>query len=87
MENAITHDEIKARLSDLYRGLYDSWYRLMEEAKSAAHDDDEDAHKAITRRADKKSDFMDGIKSAAETLGIGADEFMATVNADRRPAE
>lgn len=87
MENALTRDEIKGRLADLYRGLYDSWFRLMDEAKAAAHDDDQDAFKAITRRADKRSDFMDGIKNAAEVLGISPDEFMATVNADRRPAE
>ena len=55
----------------------------MEEAKSAAHDDDMDAHQAITRRADKKSDFMEGIKYAAQILGIDVDEFLAAVNADR----
>ena len=83
MENAITRDEIMNRLAVHYRAIYDSWYQLMEEAKSAAHDDDMDAHKAITRRADKKSDYMEGIKSAAQVLGIGADEFLDAVNADR----
>ena len=83
MENAITRDEIKNRLAVYYRGLYDSWFRLMDEAKAAAHDDDDEAFKAITRRADKKSDFMDGIKGAAEVLSIGADELMDAVNADR----
>ena len=84
MENTITREEIKNKLATFYRGLYDSWYRLMDEAKAAAQDGDDDAHKAITRRADKKSDFMDGIKAAANAIGIGPDEFMAEVNADRK---
>ena len=87
MENAITRDEIKCRLAELYRGLYDRWFRLMEEAKAAAHDDDMDAHEAITRRANKKADFMDGIKAAAQQLDITGDEFMDAVNADRTQAE
>lgn len=83
MEDAITREEIRNRLAVHYRGIYDSWHFLMDEATAAIHDGDEDAHKAITRRSDKKSDFMEGIKSAAEVLGIKQGEFMEAVNADR----
>ncbi len=83
MKSTHTHEEIKDALAVLYRDRYDSWFLLMEEAKEAIHDGDEDAHKAISRRADKRSDFMDGIKAAAEALGIEWTEFMAAVNADR----
>lgn len=84
MKNALTHEEIRTRLTVYYRDLYDRWFLLMNEAKTAVDDGDDDAFKALSRRADKKSDFMDGIKAAAELLGIEPVEFMAAVNADRR---
>lgn len=83
MKSTFTHEEIKDALAVLYRDRYDSWFLLMEEAKAAIHDGDEDAHKAISRRADKRSDFMEGIMSAAEALGIEYFEFKASVNVDR----
>ena len=83
MKSTFTHEEIKDALAVLYRDRHDSWFLLMEEAKAAIHDGDEDAHKAISRRADKRSDFMDGVMSAADALGIEWAEFMAAVNADR----
>lgn len=84
MENPTTPAEVRDTLALLYRGRFDQWFRLMEEAKAALHDGDEEAHGALTRRADRKSDFMDGIKTAAEALGVGPADFMAAVNADRR---
>ena len=83
MENPTTTAEVRDTLALLYRGRFDQWFRLMEEAKAALQDGDEEAHKALSRRADKRSDFMDGIKAAAEALGIDPPEFMAAVNADR----
>lgn len=82
MENTITRDEIRRRLAVLYRQDYDKCFQLTMEAKAAIHDGDEEAFKAITRRVDKKSYFTDGIKAAAEALGIDNNEFMAAVNAD-----
>ena len=83
MKNPIPPEEIRDTLAVIYRERYDRWHMLMDEASAAAHDDDEEAHKALSRRADKLSDFMDGIKTAAEALGIELTEFMAAVNADR----
>ena len=83
MKDIIPRTEIRDTLALLYRERFDSWFRLMEEAKAALQDGDEEAHKALSRRADKRSDFMDGIKAAAEALGIDPPEFMAAVNADR----
>lgn len=83
MKNEIARSEVRDNLALLYRRFYDDWHKLTGLAKEAIHDGDEEAYKVITYRAVRKSDFMDGIKGAAEALGIGADEFMDAVNADR----
>lgn len=83
MENTIPREAIKRSLAEYYRDLYGRWFQLMNEATAAIHDGDDEAHQAISRRANKKSDFMDGIKAAAEILGIESDEFMDAVSADR----
>lgn len=83
MENAIPRKEIREKLSAYYRGIYDRWFVLMDEAKAADLDGDDDAFKALSRRADKLSDIMDGIKAAAEVLGVDPGDFLAAVNSDR----
>lgn len=83
MENGMQIKDIREKLSAHYRGLYDRWFALMDEAKAADLDGDDAAFKAITRRADKLSDIMDGIKVSAEVLGIEPDDFLKAVNADR----
>lgn len=87
MDDSISREEIKKKLAAYYRGLYDRWYQLTAAATAAARDDDEAAFRAINRRTDKTSDFMDGVKNAAGVLGIGADEFLNAVNADRPEGE
>lgn len=87
MEKELTQEEIRDRLAGLYRDAYDSWHLLKDEATAALHDGDEGAYKAITRRADKRQDYMDGLKDAAEALGIEDDELMTAVNADRAEGE
>ncbi len=83
MEKAITLAEILDKLATLYRAIFDRWYLLMDEANAANLDGDEDAYRAISRRADKLSDNMDGIKTAVGVLGIDLADFQSAVNADR----
>ena len=83
MEKTLTLAEIRDKLAAHYRGIFDRWFFLMEEAKAAHLDGDEDTFKAISRRADKLSDNMDGIKNAAGVLGIDLADFLGAVNADR----
>ena len=80
MSDNFKRGEVMEKLAGLYNGVYDDWFLMMDEAKAAAHDDDDEAFKAITRRADKKSNFMEGVKAAAEALGIGNDEFLAAAS-------
>ena len=89
MSDNFTRDEVMEKLAGLYCGVYADWFLMMDEAKAAAHDDDDEAFRAITRRADKKSDYMEGIKGAAAALGIQQDEFMDFVRAEPHdpPAE
>ena len=82
VETALISNEVVDRLAAFYRSCYDDWKRLADEAAAAGHDDDEEAFRAITRRANKKSDFMEGFKAAVNVFGIDTDEFLATVNAD-----
>ena len=82
MENAIPINTIRDKLAVRYRAIYDRWFVLMDEAKAADLDGDDTAFTAITRRADKLSDIMDGMKVSAEVLGISTDELLTAVNAD-----
>ena len=82
MEKTLTLTEIRDKLAAHYRGIFDRWYLLMEEAKAAHLDGDEDAFKAISQRADKLSDNMDGIKTAVGVLGIDLADFLDAVNAE-----
>ncbi len=83
MEKTISLAEIQEKLAVYYRGIYGRWFFLMEEAKAANLDGDEDAYRAISRRADKLSDNMDGIKTAVGVLGIDLADFQSAVNADK----
>lgn len=70
-----------------YRSAYARWNTTSSLAKEVAHDGDEEAFRAITRRAWNLSNYMDGMKAAAYALGIREEEFMAAVNADRKGGE
>ena len=80
MSDTFTRSEVMKKLAGLYNDVYDDWFLMMDEAKAAAHDDDNEAFRSITRRADKKADYMEGIKGAAEALGIGSDEFLTAAS-------
>jgi len=83
-EKTINRNEALAALAEHYRRHYDRWEVLMLEAKrSLSGDDDREAFKAIMRLGQRKSAYMDGIKDAAELVGISPEEFMVAVNADR----
>lgn len=76
-------EQIIAALAPLYRLEADMYAQLGELAKEAAQEGDTSAFEAINRRAVNKSNFLDGMKAAVETLGISEGEFMRIVNQDR----
>lgn len=82
MKNELTRDEIKSKLAGWYTSGYDRYSVLMDEARAAKNDGDDDAFRALTRRADKISDMLDGICIASEALGIERDELKAAAGAD-----
>lgn len=79
----MTKEEILQALVQKYRVGFSVYETLSLTAKEALHEDDMDGYNAITKRAMYRSAHLAGIKTAAEALGIGNDEFMAAVNADR----
>ena len=74
--------QIVAALVPLYRLGYAQYDRLEEQAKEAVQDGDTPAFEAISRRAVNKSHFLNGIKCAAQSLGIDESEFQAAISAD-----
>lgn len=67
----MSKDEIIAKLAALYRVEYDWYFQLSELAKEALHEGDTKAYEAINRRAVNRSCFLDGMRTAAEALGVG----------------
>lgn len=74
-------------LAQKYRKEYACYFVTERLAREALDEGDEDGHKAISRRAQSKSLFMDGMKAAAVALGISEADFMAAVNIDRKETE
>lgn len=70
-------EQIIAALVPMYNAAYDEYFRLTELSIQLLHEDEGRAYRAIARKAEHKSHFMDGIKAAAETLGITVAEFLS----------
>ena len=70
-------EQIIAALIPVYNAAYDEYFRLTELSIQLLHEDEDPAYRAIARKAAQKSHFMDGIKSAAEVLGITVVEFLS----------
>lgn len=70
-------EQIIAALIPVYNAAYDEYFRLTELSIQLLHEDEDRAYRVIARKAAQKSHFMDGIKSAAEVLGITEAEFLS----------
>lgn len=79
-------EQIIAALIPVYNAAYDEYFRLTELSIQLLHEDEDRAYRAIARKAAQKSHFMDGIKSAAEVLGITVAEFLSA-SADQNGKE
>lgn len=77
-----TKEQVKKALARTYRTAYIVYAGLEQEGKAALHEGDFAASEAIAKRALLRSQYLYGIKVAAETLGIGETEFMEAVNQD-----
>ena len=64
-------EQIIAALIPVYNAAYDEYFRLTELSIQLLHEDEDRAYRVIARKA------MDGIKSAAEVLGITEAEFLS----------
>lgn len=73
--------QITEALAQKYRTEYARYFVMERLAQEALDEGDEDAHKAISRRAWNKSQFLSGLKAAALSLGINEEDFMVTVKA------
>lgn len=78
-----TREQIKEALARKYRIAFSVYETLALEGKAAIHEGDITASEALARRALLRSQYLYGIKVAAETLGIDETEFMEAVNADK----
>ena len=79
-------EQIIMALTPLYRLEYDIYGQLEALAKVAIQEGDTIAFEAISRRAVNKSHFLDGMKAAAEALGVDTAELLAAVNSDKGAA-
>ncbi len=74
-------EQILAALAPLYRDGYAEYNRLSELSTQLLHEDEDRAYKVIARRAVNKSHFLDGLKAAAEALGVAVEELIqASIN-------
>ena len=56
-------------------------------SKKAIHDGDTAAHRFFSRQAALESSFLDGMKAAAEALGVETAELIAAANSDKGAAK
>ncbi len=78
-------EQIIAALVPVYNAAYDEYFQLSELSIQLLQEDEDRAYRTIARKATQKSHFMDGIKAAAEALGITVTEFLsAAANQDRK---
>ena len=81
---SFTKEQIKNILAQKYRVAYSVYEQLERTGKELIDEGDFEANAIISQRALLRSQYIYGIKTAAEALGIGEDEFMAAVNADKK---
>lgn len=77
-------EQIIAALVPLYNAAYDDYYRLLQLSTQMLHEDEDQAYRAIVRVATQKSHFIDGIKEAADALGISATELLTAAVAQNK---
>lgn len=82
MDNCLTREQIKEALAHKYRVAYSVYEQLALTGKELIDEGDFEANAIISQRALLRSQYLYGIKTAAEALGIGEDEFMDAVNQD-----
>ena len=80
---SFTRDQIKNILAQKYRVAYGVYEQLERTGKELIDEGDFEANAIISQRALLRSQYLYGIKVAAEAFGISEEEFMAAVNADR----
>lgn len=79
--------QIITALVGKYQASY-TVYELLEQLnKKAIHDGDTTAHRVFSRQASLESSFLDGLKAAAEALGVSTAELIAVVNSVEEAAE
>lgn len=79
--------EIITVLADKYRASYTIYEILEQLNKKALHNRDAVGHWAFSRQAGLEASFLDGMKAAAEALGVDTSELLAAVNLDRKGEE
>lgn len=72
----MSKEQIIAALVPLYNAAYDEYYRLTDLSIQLLNEDEDRAYRVIARKAAQKSHFMDGLKAAAEALGIPMADFL-----------
>jgi len=83
MNNCFTREQIMEALAHKYRVAYSVYEQLALTGKELIREGDMEANKIISNRALLRSQYLFGIKTAAEALGISEDEFMEAINQDR----
>ena len=73
----MTKEQILAALAPLYQAGYDEYASLTDLSVKLLQEDEDRAYKVIARRAVNKSHFLDGMRTAAEALGIPMEELVA----------
>lgn len=81
--DSFTKEQIKEALAHKYRVAYSVYEQLALTGKELIQEGDMEANAIISQRALLRSQYLYGIKAAAEALGIDEAEFMETVNQDR----
>ncbi len=79
----MTKEEILSALAPLYQAGYDEYFNLTELSIQLLHEDEDRAYKVIARRAVNKSHFLDGLKAAAEALGVPTGDLISAALADK----
>ncbi len=90
----MTKEQIVEALVPVYNAAYDDYHHLSELSGQLLRGNEKQAGLALERMAAQKSCYLDGLKAAAEALGIPSDELMAAASQghtnqvqDRRDAE
>ncbi len=82
LNERLTREEALGKLVEKYREVYADYERFALMAKEMARYD-RHTFQVLNRRAHSHELLMEGITTAAATLGISGEEFMRAVNSDR----